>query len=154
MSQGLISYSEATRYSRAKYAETVKWCEDNGRPIPNHTLYPRTRGFIATVNQLRHAQHVKAIYDVTIAYAQGKMFMRTPTFWQTIALSALSKTWRFHVHVERYLLADLPHSDAELAKWLETRWIEKGRRLELFGEALRKGEDWPPKVLRDNKSEG
>ncbi|KAF2232268.1 hypothetical protein EV356DRAFT_488785 [Viridothelium virens] len=147
----LISYSEATRYTRAKYAETVTWCKANDRPIPRHTLYPRTRGFIATINQLRHTSHVRAVYDVTIAYAQGNSFMGTPSFWQTISMPRLSDTWKFHVHVERYLLTDLPENDEELAKWLETRWIEKGERLESLRDTLARGQPWPPHELGNHE---
>ena len=148
---GLISYSEATRYTRAKYVETVAWCKANNKVIPKHTLFPRTRGFIATVNQLRHTPHVRAVYDVTIAYAQRNDFMSTPSFWQTVSVPKLSDTWRFHVHVERYPLADLPKTDDELAKWLETRWVEKGERLEIMRDALARGESWPPKELGERQ---
>ena len=144
---GLISYSEATRYTKAKHADTVTWCKANNKAIPKHTLYPRTRGFIATVSQLRRTPHVRAVYDVTIAYAQGNNFMSTPSFWQTIAMPTLSSIWRFHVHVERYLLAELPETDDELAKWLEARWIEKGERLESMRDALARGQSWAPKEL-------
>lgn len=34
------------------------------------------------------------------------------------------------VHVRRFAMEDLPREDAELAKWLETRWLEKGQWLE------------------------
>lgn len=139
---GLISYSEATRYTRAKYEETVTWCKANDRPIPKHTLYPRTRGFIATVNQLRNTSHVRAVYDVTIAFARVNNFMSAPTFWQTVSTPRLSDTWRFHVHVERYPLAELPQPEDELAKWLETRWIEKGERLESLRNELARGHSW------------
>ncbi|KAI9657756.1 MAG: hypothetical protein M1821_002932 [Bathelium mastoideum] len=144
---GLISYSEATRYTKAKFDDTVLWCKANDRPIPKHTLYPRTRGFIATVNQLRQTSHVRAVYDVTIAYARGNSFMSTPNFWQTVSISRLQDTWRFHVHLERYSLVDLPRTDDELAKWLETRWIEKGERLEGLRDALARGQSWPPNGL-------
>lgn len=152
MHVGLISYSEATRYTKAKYADTVTWCEANNRAIPKHTLYPRTRGFIATVNQLRHTPHVRAVYDVTIAYAQKKNFMSTPSFWQTISTPKLCNTWQFHVHVDRYPLTDLPKTDEELAKWLETRWVEKGERLELMRDALARGDPWPPKELKNRET--
>ncbi|KZF23738.1 hypothetical protein L228DRAFT_282428 [Xylona heveae TC161] len=66
----LISFSESTRYTPAKYAATAEWCRSHHRPVPQHTLYPRTKGFVATVQQLRRsAPHVKAVYDLTLAYA-------------------------------------------------------------------------------------
>lgn len=72
---GLISYSEATRYTPQKRLEAELWCEQHNKRLGQHLLYPRTKGFIACVQQLRQAPHVKAVYDVTIAYAR----IRTPS---------------------------------------------------------------------------
>ena len=68
--------------------------------------------------------------------------MSTPTFWQTVSTPNLSDTWRFSAHVDRYSLTELPQTDDELAKWLETRWIEKGKRLESLRDALARGQPW------------
>lgn len=129
----LISFSEATRFTPQKHQEMQKWCEENGRPQPQHLLYPRTRGFIATVQQVRHAAHVKAVYDLTIAYRHAARFQEAPPFWDTIRSGALSKGpggYRFEVHLRRFPMEDLPLEDTQLAKWLETRWVEKGEWLE------------------------
>lgn len=132
---GLISFSEATRYTPEKYAESVTWCSKNGRPQPLHLLYPRTRGFVTTVQHLRQAQHVKAVYDIAIAYQRGDLFHAAPTMWETLSVPHLSNTspgerYRFHVHVRRFPLTELPETDGALAKWLEKRWVEKGKWLE------------------------
>ena len=139
---GLIAYSEATRFTKEKYAQTVKWCLANDKPIPRHTLYPRTRGFIATVKALRSAPQVKAVYDVTIAYARGKQFMVAPSFFDTIYQPRLDRTWKMYVHVIRHDLASLPETDGELAVWLESRWMEKGERLESLRSQLHRGQEW------------
>ena len=142
LSPGLISYSEATRYSADKHADAATWCKANNKPIPQHTLYPRTKGFIATVNHLRSAAHIKAVYDVTIAYASGSHFMSAPNIWETLSTPNMNNSWRFHVDVQRYMLEDLPRTDEELAAWLEERWMEKGRRLESMRQDLVKGLPW------------
>ncbi len=100
--------------------------------MPKHLLYPRTKGFIATVQHLRKTKHVKVVYDMTIAYARNNKFMAAPTIWETLSLSSISDKagYRFHVHVERFPLENLPHSDVDLANWLEQRWIAKGEWLE------------------------
>lgn len=69
---------------------------------------------------------------MTIAYSHNNKFLEAPTIWDSLSLPSLSgkRGYRFHVHVQRYELANLPESDAELAKWLETRWIGKGQYLE------------------------
>jgi len=141
----LISFSESTRYTPRKHAESQKWCEAHQKQQPRHLLYPRTKGFVATVKHLRQAPHVKAVYDLTIAYQRqggdgkgaGSGWQVVPNFWETIALPKLSlprqkggQGYRFHIHARRYPLEDLPHEDEELARWLEERWIEKGTWLE------------------------
>lgn len=127
---GLISYSEATRYTPKKYAQAVEWCKANDKPIPQHVLYPRTRGFVAQVLELRKSQHVKAVYDCTIGYVKNGSFMQAPSMWQTLSTPHLDKQHQFRVHVDRYPLDELPVGEQELAQWLESRWMEKGERLE------------------------
>jgi hypothetical protein len=137
-----VSYSEATRYTPAKYEETVAFCRKRSKPIPKHTLYPRTRGFIATVNALRTSKHVAAVYDLTLAYSHGKMFLEPPSLWETLSTPNLSKKYRMHVHATRFPLEDLPRDDEQLAAWLEERWTEKGEVLEQLKESLSRGESW------------
>jgi len=134
----LISFSEATRFTPKKYEEAKTWCKANGRPVPQHLLYPRTKGFVTTVQHLRKAGHVKAVYDMTIAYSRGNKFHEAPTIWESLSCGSLSEKrgYKFHVDVKRIEMVELPESDAELAKWLEQRWMEKGEFLE------RKREEW------------
>jgi len=110
--------------------------------MPKHLLYPRTKGFIACVKKLRQAEHMKAVYDVTVAYAHDCDFNKPPTFAQTLMLPRLGEKWQFHVNVQRWPLTDLPQDDAELAKWLEDRWLEKGQYLESLREMLMRGVSW------------
>ncbi|GAB7342653.1 hypothetical protein MBLNU457_g0811t1 [Dothideomycetes sp. NU457] len=138
----LISFSEATRFTATKYDEAVAWCTANNKPVPKHTLHPRVKGFVATVKNLRKAPHVKAVYDVTIAYSHSKQFMSPPSFFDTIYRPNLHRSWRMYAHVNRYELASLPESDQELASWLEASWAEKGRKLTSLETQLRKGEQW------------
>ena len=92
---------------------------------------------------MRKAPHVKAVYDLTIAYQHGSAFQAPPSFWDTLSVPSLStgpKPHRFHVHARRFPLAELPAADDELARWLEQRWVEKGewleaKRAEWAGEA-------------------
>lgn len=135
---GLISFSEATRFTPAKFAESQSFCAANLRPQPQHLLYPRTKGFITTVQHLRSAPHVRAVYDFTIAYQHGGEWHAAPAMWETLSVPALSNPspqagvagYRFHIHVRRFLMEDLPREDGELANWLEQRWVEKGVWLE------------------------
>jgi hypothetical protein len=75
---------------------------------------------------------VKAVYDMTIAYGHHDKFLEAPTIWESLSCGDLSgkRGYKFHVDVKRIPLEDLPESDADLSKWLETRWMEKGDFLE------------------------
>ncbi|KAK4212986.1 hypothetical protein QBC37DRAFT_183097 [Rhypophila decipiens] len=133
----LISFSEATRFTQKKYLESTEWCSANNKPQPRHLLYPRVKGFVSTVQHLRKSPHVKAVYDLTIAYQRGKQWHVGPSMWETLSCPRLSeplslggKGYKFHVHTRRFELGDLPEDDEGLAKWLEQRWVEKGEWLE------------------------
>lgn len=139
---GLVSYSEATRFTPEKREEGVQWCKENGKAMPKHLLYPRTKGFVASVQELRKLPHVKAIYDMTIAYAKGNQFQSPPSFAESIMVPRLDAEWKFYVHVQRHLVSELPTSDDELAAWLVSRWIEKGERLEELREKHARGLAW------------
>lgn len=89
------------------------------------------------MQRLRRAHHIKAVYDLTIAYQRGREWMAAPTFWEALAAPWLSEReekggrgYRFHVHVGRFAVEELPGRDEELAQWLERRWVEKGEWLE------------------------
>jgi hypothetical protein len=151
MEPGLISFSEATRFTPAKYEESKKFTAGAGKPQPKHLLYPRTRGFVATVQSLRKARQVKAVYDLTVAYEHAGRFGEAPSMWDTLRLPRLSprreggssQAYRFHVHARRFPLEDLPESDAGLAEFLERVWVEKGE----FLEAKRK--EWQTAARKD-----
>ncbi|KKY24133.1 putative 1-acyl-sn-glycerol-3-phosphate acyltransferase [Phaeomoniella chlamydospora] len=140
----LIAYSESTRYTPQKYLSTIQWCQLNSKPTPKYTLWPRTRGFTATVRALREPPStVTAIYDLTIAYAHGTTFFEAPSMWETLANPRLKDQWKFHVHVRRFAIEEFRGlSEKELAKWLEDRWVEKGRVLEGLQRRLEEGKDW------------
>ncbi|XTI95854.1 hypothetical protein V2W45_1474755 [Cenococcum geophilum] len=93
-------------------------CKEHNHPIMKHILYPRVHGFIATVSALHHTKHVRAVCDMTIAYAHGNNLMQAP------------KGYKFYIHDDRYDTNELHESG--LSKWLKERWIKKGERLEML----------------------
>lgn len=133
----LVSFSEATRYTKQKFQESQAWCKKTDKTQPKHLLYPRTKGFIATVQYLRKASHVNAVYDFTIAYQCNGVFQVAPSMWETLSVPQLSlaSRFKFHIHARRFPLESLPYSDEDLAQWLEQRWIEKGDWLESCKQA-------------------
>jgi len=92
-------------------------------------------GSTATVSALDHTKHVRAVCDMTIAYAHGNNFMQAPGSWQTILTADLAKEgYKFYIHDDRYGTNGLPESG--LSKWLKERWIKKGERLEMLRDKL------------------
>ncbi|KAB2577780.1 Phospholipid/glycerol acyltransferase [Lasiodiplodia theobromae] len=153
----LISYSEGTRFTPARHAAAVSYRAAGNKPPPPspYLLVPRPRGFAATVTALRRGSvessgiaansHVRAVLDVTIAYAHGSKFMQAPPFWETIANGNLSRGpsgYRFYAHVNRWDMDQLPEGEEALAEWLEERWKDKGKRLEELKTMLDRGEEW------------
>lgn len=140
----LVSFSEGTRLTARKHALAARWCADNGRPEPRHTLWPRPRGFAATVRALREgAPHVRAVYDVTVAYAREGEFLAAPSFVETVCGPDLHAAgWRFYVHAERFEIKELPEEEEGLVKWLEQRWVRKGERLEGLKVRVETGDGW------------
>ncbi|KAG5950273.1 hypothetical protein E4U53_005315 [Claviceps sorghi] len=128
----LISFSEATRFTPKKFEESQVWCKKSDKLQPKHLLFPRTKGFVTTVQHLRKAPHVKAVYDFTIAYQCDGVFHEAPSMWETFCAPGLSDSskFKFHVHARRFPLKSLPESDKDLARWLENRWMEKGEWIE------------------------
>lgn len=68
--------------------------------------------------------------------------MEAPNLWQALSCEDLGSEWRFHVHVRRFLMEEMPGTEEELGKWLEERWVEKGERLEELRWELVKGIEW------------
>lgn len=92
---------------------------------------------------------MKAVYDVTVAYARKNTnsswtFQQAPSFGQSLIVPRLDQSWKFFVHVDRFAIEDLPRDDEKLAQWLEERWLEKGERLEQLRQKLEKGLPWEP----------
>jgi len=150
---GLISFSESTRLTPSKRLSAASHALKHNKPLPNHLLLPRTKGFAASVQHLRSAPHVKAVYDVTVAYADthtaqpaGKTapfaFQSPPTFVQSVFTPDVGKRWKTLVHVRRFEIGDLPVDEEGLRTWLEERWVEKGELLEELRGKMLRGEGW------------
>ncbi|MFH1532829.1 MAG: lysophospholipid acyltransferase family protein [Pseudomonadota bacterium] len=117
----IVSFAEGTRFTPAKAARSAAYAAEKGLPVLRHTLLPRTKGFVATLEGL--GDHANAILDCTIGYPDG-----VPTLWQW----AKGYVPRVSLHVRRFPINALPRDDEGRADWLMERYVEKDRLLAEF----------------------
>jgi len=117
----LMLFSEGTRIRPAKVVKSQQFASERGFQPLNHVLFPRTKGFVATVQTLRG--HLDAVYDVTIGYVDG-----VPTLWQWIK----GYVKKVNVHVRRFSIKELPEEGEALASWLIDLYREKDARLDAY----------------------
>lgn len=127
----LVTYLEGTRYTQQKCLESQRFCESRGKNTLQHVLYPRHKGFYTTVTQFRDT-HVEHVYDFTLVYwsIANQRIQRAPTPVETHSYGDLSKHYKFHIHVRRFAIADIPEGEEDVTLWLEERWQEKDDVLE------------------------
>lgn len=117
----LINFMEGTRSNPKKMAASRAHAEKTGlKPLQN-LLLPRPKGFIASIKGLKG--HLDAVYDVTIGYEGHSLSLRE------IMLGQIRPV---HIHVRRFLLKDLPTSDADLTQWTRKLFEEKDQLLTDF----------------------
>jgi len=105
-------FSEGTRQTPQKLAESQAYAKQQGYPHFDHVMLPRPKGFIAAVNSLR--ANVTHVYDVTLAYEGWDSI--GPGILEMVTRSARRRV--FHIHVRRIPIGDLPIKEDELKKWL------------------------------------
>lgn len=132
----LVSFLEGTRLTKDKLEAAQKFAAERGMPVPKHTLVPRTKGFVATMEGL--GTHLDAVYDVTIGY---------PDFTPTLVNCFERKVRRIEVHVRRYPIHEIPESEEARSQWVFDRYREKEARLAAFQVEQRfPGPEWPDRV--------
>jgi hypothetical protein len=110
---------------------------------------------VATIKALGKSSSVRAVYDLTVAYAHQGRFLEAPEMWQTLSEPGLDKEWRFHIHAERFDIEDLAaRSDEELASWLEGRWMVKSTLLQDLKQRLENGQDWSEEGVNHSSKQG
>jgi len=110
----LVSFLEGTRKTPQKHAASRAFAESRGMHVPEHTMVPRTKGFVATMIGLRTA--LDSVQDLTIAYPDG-----VPSLIDCFA----GRPRRIDIHVRRYPIETLPTDEAGLTQWVLDRFREK-----------------------------
>ncbi|WOL18090.1 hypothetical protein Cni_G26883 [Canna indica] len=118
----LVVFPEGTDYTEKKCVKSQQFAAENGLPILQNVLLPKTKGFCACLESLRNS--LDAVYDITIAYKH-----RCPTLIDNIFGVDPSEV---HIHAQQLLLHDIPTSEKEIAKWLIERFRLKDQLLSDF----------------------
>lgn len=126
----LVTYCEGTRYTPEKSTASQEFCKSRGKQPLDLVLYPRHKGFYTTLTQFRDS-HVRHVYDFTLVYHNktANQIQLPPTPVETHSSGDLSRHYKFHIHVRRFAIADIPDDEEAVTKWLEDRWIDKDRLL-------------------------
>ncbi|XP_068636792.1 1-acyl-sn-glycerol-3-phosphate acyltransferase PLS1-like [Aristolochia californica] len=117
----LALFVEGTRFTQAKLLAAQEYAASTGLPIPRNVLIPRTKGFVASVSNLR--SFVPAVYDVTVAVEKSHP---SPTMLRIFKGQASV----VHVHLKRHLMKKLPQTDDEVAQWCRDVFVAKDALLD------------------------
>lgn len=117
----LVSFLEGTRRNPTKAAASQAYAKERGHYVPNYTMVPRTKGFLATMLGLR--SHLDAVYDVTIGYHP-----KVPSLYDCF----IGNVQHVELHVARFPIDELPEDDEALSNWVFERFEIKDKLLEAF----------------------
>lgn len=118
----VVSFLEGTRKTPKKLAESQDYAKKKDLPVLQHVLLPRTKGFVATIAELR--DELDAVYDVTYAYSGDTA--------PGAVDAAMRRLPDLHFHIRRFPLASLPTDEKALSDWCIQLYVEKDRLLEHF----------------------
>eukprot|EP01104_Vermistella_antarctica_P009490 TRINITY_DN2442_c0_g1_i2.p1 TRINITY_DN2442_c0_g1~~TRINITY_DN2442_c0_g1_i2.p1 ORF type:complete len:353 (+),score=51.34 TRINITY_DN2442_c0_g1_i2:151-1209(+) len=134
----IVIFAEGTRLTAKNMKESQEFCKKTGRPVLHNLLYPRTKGFVATIKAMKEKDGVDAIYDVTLGFENN---------WAPSVGEACTNekgNLNMSMNVNRYALSDLPDTDAEIEKWCIDRFIEKDALIDAY---LENNNEFPGKRL-------
>ncbi|KAF9609790.1 hypothetical protein IFM89_018587 [Coptis chinensis] len=118
----LALFPEGTDFSEQKCLQSQKFATENGLPVLQNVLLPKTKGFFACLEVLRDS--LDAVYDVTIAYKH-----RCPTFTDNLFGVDPSEV---HIYVRCVTLNKIPTNEDEAATWLMEAFQLKDQLLSNF----------------------
>lgn len=119
----LCFYAEGTRFTDAKYAESVKFAKERGMPILKHHLIPRTKGFTTSLPSMREG--CPAIYDMNVVF---KKESNAPTVSNMINGNGYDAC----LLVRRIPLDQVPEDEHKAAQWLHDLYVEKDKIVDSF----------------------
>lgn len=119
----LLLNAEGTRFTPEKHLASVKFAQDRGMPVLKHHLIPRTKGFTASLPNLRNNW---AIYDISVAFKKDDPI--APTMSNLLNGNPVQA----HMFVRRISLDNVPEDETKAAQWLQELFREKDKIQESF----------------------
>jgi|GEM_PF-276847 len=113
----LVNFLEGTRATSSKMEKSQEYARKNNLYIPQETLVPRTKGFIAATSALQ--EHLDAVYDVTLGYPQTPL----PNLFTCFS----ARVSQYNIHVRRYSISKIPKDEDKLHAWVLARFEEKDK---------------------------
>ncbi|WVW79368.1 hypothetical protein I302_101336 [Kwoniella bestiolae CBS 10118] len=124
----IVLCPEGTRRTNTKLLKSQAFAREKGKQELKHVLFPRTKGFLSTVQALRDS-HIKYIYDLTLLYrspGSEKNKWKVPSLAEQLNCKDLSrKGYKYKVHVKRIPISELPEDEDSLKVWCEILWKAK-----------------------------
>ncbi|XP_053205237.1 1-acyl-sn-glycerol-3-phosphate acyltransferase delta-like [Panonychus citri] len=122
----LLIFAEGTRYTKEKYENSVKYCKEKGLDILEHHLYPRSRGFVYTIQKLKDS--LPAIYNIQVAFRK-----EDPPATLTNILKRQSL--RGYMYIQRVPMKDIPkEDDQQISNFLLDIYKQKDDLTNYFNE--------------------
>jgi len=125
----IISYLEGSRITPEKVKACQEFSKKKGYPVLDNVLIPRTKGFIATLHTFRDSK-IKYVYDLTLVYGHEKRGYGVYPSIPRIFMGRIDTGYKFHLHVRRIPVTDIPETDEEITKWCVQLYKEKNDFLE------------------------
>ncbi|KAK9512620.1 hypothetical protein O3M35_001004 [Rhynocoris fuscipes] len=120
----LLLFAEGTRFTEDKHKASLLFAKEKGLPLLKHHLTPRTKGFTASLPQLRG--RVPVIYNVQLCF--DKKDHVKPTVMNLL----LGKPVVGHMIFERIPLDEVPEDEEAAGQWLRELYNKKDRMMDSF----------------------
>jgi len=129
----LLIFPEGSDLSASNLEKSKQFSKDKNKPVYEHLLHPRTKGYALCHDRLR--EDVDAVYDLTIGFPD-----KVPQSESTI----FKGSWpaEIHIHASRIPCDQLPAGDPAVVAWVEQLFARKEQMLAKF--AVEKKFDAPP----------
>lgn len=118
----LALFPEGTDFTEQKCKSSQNFAAENGLPVLNNVLLPKTKGFCACLDTLRSS--LDAVYDLTIAYKNSCPDLLDNVF----GVGPLE----VHINIQRIPLKEIPVPEEEASAWLIDAFQRKDQLLTHF----------------------